>query len=237
MSTSKKAAPSRTKAAKAKAPAPSATEVVAWLRKKGTKATRDGMARYALPSEKAFGVPVGVMRAEAKRIGRNQELAEALWEQEWYEARMMAVFVGEGEKLSSTLMDRWCKDFDNWGITDTACFSLFDQSPLAWKKAAQWAGKKDEFVKRAGFALLASLGAHDRESPDARFIATLPLFEKAATDERNFVKKGVSWALRSIGRRRPAVEAAAAKLARKLVASKDPTAVWIGKDALRQFNR
>lgn len=219
------------------APTVTADDVVAWLRKQGTKKTRDAMPRYALPAEKAFGVAVGVMRKEAKRIGRNHELALALWQHDWYEARMMAAFLGEPEKLTSAQMDRWCKDFDNWGITDTVCFHLFDLSPLAWEKVPKWAGKKDEWVRRAGFALLASLGAHDKASPDARFIAALPLIEKAATDDRNFVRKGVSWALRSIGRRRPGVKAAAAKLAKKLAASEDAAARTTGKEAVRQFGK
>lgn len=227
--------PIKKKPAAAVAPQLTAEQVIDWLRAKGTKATRDGMARYALPSENAFGVAVGVMQKEAKRIGRNHELAMALWECHWYEARMMATFLGDPEKLTAAQMDRWAKDFDNWGITDTACFHLFDRSPHAWEKVTQWARRREEFVRRAGFALLASLAAHDRVAEDALFIAALPLIERASTDERNFVKKGVNWALRSVGRRRPRVQAAALKLARRLAASDDPTARWIGSDAVRKL--
>ena len=112
--------------------------VVASLKLLATKATRDGMARYGLPSDKAFGVPVGVMQKLAKSLGRNHELAAELWETGWYEARMLAAFVDEPERVTAAQMDRWCKDFDNWGIVDTVCFHLFDRTAHAWQKITPW---------------------------------------------------------------------------------------------------
>ena len=209
---------------------------VAWLKRHATKATLEGMARYAIPSDHAFGVSMANIQQLARRLGRNQALAAALWETGWYEARTLAAYVGEPDRLTSTQMDRWCRDFDNWAICDTLCFALFDRSPHAWKKVALWAGRRDEYAKRAGFALLASLALHDRDAADAQFIEGLSLIEREAGDERNFVKKGVSWALRSIGRRRsPKLKAAALATATRLAQSPDPTARWIGKDALRDF--
>jgi 3-methyladenine DNA glycosylase AlkD len=134
-------------------------------------------------------------------------------------------------------MDRWCRDFDNWGICDTVCFCLFDRTPHAWAKIAKWSGSREEFVKRAAFALLASLALHDKTTADGPFLASLPLIERAAADERNFVKKGVSWALRGVGRRSPALKAAAVTVAGRLAASTEPAARWVGKDALRDLNR
>lgn len=214
-----------------------ATAAVAELKRLGTKKTRDGMARYAIPSDNAFGVMVGQIRELAKRLGRNHELAQALWDSGWYEARMLATFVDEPALVTPAQMDRWCKDFDNWAICDTACFHLFDKTPHAFKKVSQWAKRKDEFVKRGAFALLASLALHDKKSDDASFLKCLPLIEQAATDDRNFVKKGVSWALRGIGHRSPALKASALALSERLAASTDSTARWIGKDALRDLKR
>jgi len=214
---------------------PTADDVVAWLRRNGKKATRDGMARYALPSDNAFGVSVGAMRAQAKKLGKDHDLAAALWDTGWYEARMMATFVDDPAKVTPAQMERWCKDFDSWGITDTACFALFARSPHAWDKVWRWATRRDEMVRRAAFALLASLVLHDKRAPDERFVESLELVERAASDDRNFVKKAVSWALRTVGKRSPTLYAAAVALSRKLAASPDATPRWLGKDALRDL--
>jgi 3-methyladenine DNA glycosylase AlkD len=195
------------------------------------------MARYGLPSDRAFGVPVGTIRRLARQLGRDHELAAALWESGWYEARMLATFVDDPARVTATQMDRWCRDFDNWGICDTACFHLFDRTPHAWRKARQWASRREEFVRRAAFALLACLALHDREAPDTAFARILPLIERAATDERNFVMKGVSWALRAIGSRSHALHQAAIALARPLSESPHAAARWVGKDALRDLTR
>jgi 3-methyladenine DNA glycosylase AlkD len=133
-------------------------------------------------------------------------------------------------------MDRWCRDFDSWGICDALCFHLFDKTPHAWKKIAKWSDARAEFVKRASFALLASVALHDKEAPDKLFLDSLPLIERAANDGRNFVKKAVSWALRGIGKRNPALHAAAFKLSQRLTNSPDPAARWIGRDALRDLS-
>jgi 3-methyladenine DNA glycosylase AlkD len=208
---------------------------VASLKRLASKKTRDGMARYGLPSDKALGVPVGKIQQLAKRLGRSHELAQALWETGWYEARMLAAYVDEPERVTPAQMDRWCRDFDNWGIVDTVCFALFDRTPHAWGKVREWAGLKDEFGKRAAFALLACLAVHDKQAGDAPFVKCLPLVERGAQDERNFVKKGVSWALRTTGRRSAALNAASVKLARRLAASESKAAQWVGRVALKEL--
>jgi len=210
-------------------------DVLAWLERTGTEATREGMARYAIPSDRAFGVPVGVLRQHAGRLGRSHALAAALWDSGYYEARLLATFVDDPAQVTAAQMERWCGAFDSWAVCDTACFSLFDRTPHAWSKVEAWAGRREEFVKRAAFALLASLTVHDKKADDARFLAGLDLIERAATDERNFVKKAVNWALRSIGKRNAALHVAATELARRLASSGDRTAAWIGKDALREL--
>ena len=214
-----------------------ARAIVASLRRLGSRRNRDGMARYAIPSHRAFGVRMSRVQAIAKRHGRDHALALALWETGWHEARYFAAFVAEPDRLTPSQMDRWCRDFDNWAVCDTACFHLFDRSPHAFRKVALWARRKEEFVRRAAFALLASLALHDRETGDAAFRRCLPLIERAASDPRNFVKKGVSWALRGVGRRSRGLHAASLAVARRLAASSDAAERWVGRDALRDLTR
>ena len=211
--------------------------VLAWLERRGSKRNRDGMARYGIVAEKAYGVSVGDLRDLGKRLGRNHELALALWDTGVYEARMLAPFVDEPERVTPAQMDRWCRDFDNWAICDALCFHLFDKTPYAFRKVEQWAKRKPEFEKRAAFALLASLAGHDKKASDDAFLRCLPLVERAAEDERNFVKKGVSWALRGIGHRNRALHSAAVAVAERLAASTEAAARWVGKDTLRDLHR
>jgi len=216
---------------------PRLREALDLLERAGDRRTREGYARYGIVAPKSLGVPMAKIQAIAKRLGTDHALALALWETEWYEARLLCAFVADAQLLTAPQMERWTKDFDNWGVCDTLCFKLYDRSPHAWKKLAPWAKKKDEFVRRAAFALLASLALHDKAAKDDAFVKTLPLIEQAATDERNFVKKGVSWALRSVGRRNAALRARSVALAKRLAACDDPAPRWIGKDALRELIR
>jgi 3-methyladenine DNA glycosylase AlkD len=211
------------------------SESLAWLERRGTKRNREGLARYAITAPKVFGVSVAMIRQLGKQLGRDHKLALALWETGWYEARMLTAFVAEPDRVTPTQMDRWARDFDNWAICDTLCFHLFDRTPHAWKKVEQWSRRREEFVKRAAFALLASLALHDKEAPDAPFARSLRLVEHGATDDRNFVKKAVSWALRSVGRRNRALHTPAIDVARRLTESDAPAARWVGKDALREL--
>lgn len=210
-------------------------EVLRWLERRGTRRNREGMARYGIVADKVFGVSVSSLRQLGTRLGRNHELAAALWETGWYEARLLTSFVDEPARVTAAQMDRWARDFENWAICDTVCFHLFDRTPHAWRKVEQWSRRRDEFVKRAAFALLASLALHDKQAADQPFVRSLRLVERAATDERNFVKKGVSWALRSIGRRNRRLNTAAIAAAHRLVDSASAAARWVGRDALREL--
>ena len=207
-----------------------------WLRQHSSKATLAGMARYGLPSDRALGVTMAHMLQLSKRIGRNRALAAALWDTGVYEARMVAAMIDDPAQVTAAQMDRWCRDFDNWGICDTVCFKLFDRAPHAWAKVVQWSGKRDEFGKRAAFALLWGLSVHDKQASDARFIEGLRLIERAATDERHFVMKAVNMALRATGKRNRALNTAAVGVARRLAGSSSAAAQWIGKDALRELS-
>jgi 3-methyladenine DNA glycosylase AlkD len=180
-------------------------------------------------------VSVGTLKKLAGKLGRDHELADELWKSGWYEARMLAAFVDEPGRVTPAQMDRWCRDFDNWAVCDHACFHLFDRTPHAWGKVAKWARLRGEFQKRAAFALLWGLTVHDRAAGDERFVAGLKLVEHGATDGRNFVKKAVNMALRATGKRNAALNTAAVAVAGRLASSDDPTARWVGKDALREL--
>lgn len=210
-------------------------QALTWLKRHSSRRNREGMARYAIPSDHALGVSVANIRVLAKRLGRNHELAAALWDTGVYEARMLTSFVDEPARVTPAQMDRWCRDFDNWAICDTLCFHLFDRTPHAWQKVAQWSNRREEFVKRAAFALLWGLTVHDKHAGDAAFAEGLRFIERAATDERNFVKKAVNMALRATGKRNPALNAAAVAVARRLADSPEAAARWVGKDALREL--
>jgi 3-methyladenine DNA glycosylase AlkD len=214
-----------------------AAAAVASLKKLSTKKDFDNLKRFGIVTRKGLGVSMANIQRVARPIGRDHGLAEALWKTGWYEARMLASLVDEPEKVTAAQMDRWCRDFDNWGICDTVCFKLFDQTPHAFAKITKWSASNEEFVKRGAFALLASVALHDKSSADGVFLRMLPLIERAATDERNFVKKGVSWALRGIGHRSPRLHGAALELANQLAASPDPTSRWIGRDAVKDLKR
>lgn len=210
-------------------------DVVRELRRLSTQQTKDGMARYGIPSDKAFGVPVGVIRKLAERLGKSHRLAEELWRAGHYEARLLATFVDDPELVTEAQMDRWCRDFDSWAICDTACFALFDRTPHALGRVRAWSKSDREFVKRAAFALLASLTVHAKDVSEAQLLRCLPLIEAAAADERHFVKKAVNWALRSLGKKSPALHREAVALAERLAAATAPAPRWVGKDALREL--
>ncbi len=193
------------------------------------------MLRYGIPNDHALGVRMGDIQKLGKQLGRDHALTLELWDSGVYEARMLCAYVDELDKVTPARMDAQARDFDNWAICDTLCFALWVRSPHALAKIEKWAARREEFVKRAAFALLACVALKNRDVEDAAFLKALKLIEKAAGDERNFVKKAVSWALRGVGERNLKLNKAAVALAKKLGDSKDPTPRWIGKDALRQL--
>jgi 3-methyladenine DNA glycosylase AlkD len=224
-------------AAKAGPPRTTKDDVLRWLEKTGTKAEIEAQKRYGIAARRPYGVRVGVMMAYAKKVGRDHDLAAQLWAAGRYEARMLACMIDDPALVTPKQMDAWARDFDNWGICDTVCFKLFDYTDHAFARAKKWSQSPREFVKRAGFALMAGQVARNRALSDEKFLEFFPLIEKGAEDERNFVMKGVNWALRRIGGRSPKLHKAALALAAKLAASKSPSARWVGKDALRDLSR
>lgn len=211
-------------------------QAVAALKACASEATRAGMARYAIPNDKAFGVSMRDVQSVAKRYRYDHALAQALWQTGLYDARMLACYIDDPALVDAAQMERWMRSVDNWAHCDTPCFVLFDRTPHAWKKVDAWAGRRSEFVRRGAFALLASLTVHDRQAGDDAFLRGLQHIEAAAGDGRNFVRKAVNWALRSIGKRNAALHAAAVTVAQRLAAQDEATPRWIGKDALRELN-
>ncbi|MET0552496.1 MAG: DNA alkylation repair protein [Vicinamibacteria bacterium] len=208
-------------------------ETMRWLERTGTARQKAELARYGIDAPRAFGVSVGALLRYAKSRPKDHALAAALWKTGRYEARLLAAMLDDPARVTRRQMDAWARAFDNWGVCDTVVWHLFDHTPFAWEKARSYAASKQEFVKRAGFAMMAGRVARDRTSPDRPFLELLPLVERGAADDRHFVKKGVNWALRRLGGHSPALHAAAVALAKRLAASPDPAPRWIGADALR----
>jgi 3-methyladenine DNA glycosylase AlkD len=220
-----------------KAAAPDVNSIVAELKRNGSPAFKADMAkRYGIVTKaEVYGTTVATLRAMAKKIGYDHALAEQLWATGIHDARMLATMVDDPADVTPAQMERWVKDMDNWGIVDTACFHYWDRTPFAFDKIEKWSKAKDEFVKRAAFALLASCALH-KQGTDEQFLRGLELIEREASDPRNFVKKGANWALRAIGgKKSPKLRAAARALAKRLAESSDATERWNGKDALRAF--
>lgn len=210
-------------------------DVLRWLGRRGSRRNREGMERYGIRSTKHFGVSMATMRPLVKRLGRHHALALALWETGWLEARTVAALVDEPDQVTRAQIAAWARDFDNWAVCDGVCCHLFVYTPFAWPTVTRWSSRRAEFVRRGAFAMLAALAVHDRHADDQRFVAAMALIEAAADDERNFVKKAVNWALRQIGKRNQALNAHAIALARRLIVRPEPSARWIGRDALREL--
>ena len=212
-------------------------DCLAMLKKLSSSRTLEEMGpRYGIHTKKAFGVSMANMKSVAKKLGQDHELALALWETGWYEARMVACMVDDPAQVTSAQMDAWCNDFDNWGICDTVCFKLFDQVPGALGKVRKWAKREEEFVRRGAFALLACVALHDKKLGNEDFKEGLELIVVAASDERNFVKKGVVWALRGIGSRNAEMRQEALMVAERLLEASSSASRWVGKTALKELS-
>jgi 3-methyladenine DNA glycosylase AlkD len=212
-----------------------AENALAALKRRASKATLDSMARFAIPTDHALGVGMKDIQMVARQIGRDHALAASLWKTGVYEMRLLAAYVAEPARVTPAQMDRWCRDFDNWGICDTVCFVLFDKTPHAWSKVTAWAGRRPEFEKRAAFALLWALTVHHKTADDESFLEGLALIRRAADDERHFVKKAVNMALRATGKRNAVLNRAALDVATELAASSSAAAAWVGRDAIREL--
>ncbi len=210
-------------------------DLLATLRSLGSAENAAGMARYGIVTREVLGVSAPQMRALARQVGKDHELAARLWAADILETRLLACLVEDPAQVTEAQMDRWVGEFDNWAICDGCCLHLLRKTPWAYAKAVEYSGEEREFVKRAGFVLMATLAVHGKREPDATFAGFLPIIEREANDPRNFVKKAVNWALRQIGKRSRELHEPALALARKLAASENRTERWVGKDAVREL--
>jgi len=194
-----------------------------------------GMARYGISPQNTLGVSVPALRKMAREIGRSHGLAQELWSSGVHEARILASMIDDPRLVTEEQMERWVADFDSWDVCDQCCGNLFDKTDIAYRKAVEWAARDEEFVKRAGFALMAWLAFHDKRAPDQAFLAFLPVIKRESVDGRNFVRKAVNWALRHIGKRNAALNIMAIQAAKEIQAAGSKPGRWIAADALREL--
>lgn len=214
-----------------------AAHIIAELESLGTPRNIEGMRRFKVFTSKAFGVPMPQLRALAKRCGPNLSVAQQLWASGWHEARIIATLIAPISEIDEILINKWVEDLDSWAICDAFTANLVRHTSFAWPKTAEWAKREEEFVKRAAFSLIAGLAISDKTSPDTRFLRLFPLIKRGSTDDRDFVKKSVSWALRQIGKRNPPLRGAAIAVAREIKLLDTKSARCIASDVLRELER
>jgi 3-methyladenine DNA glycosylase AlkD len=210
-------------------------QAVDLLKSLGDPKAVEGMARFGIQSSNSFGVSVPKLRNLAREVGRDHQLALKLWETGLHDARLLATIVDDPEQVTIDQMDKWARDFDSWDIVDGCCGNLFDKTPFAVAKAKEWCKREEEFVKRAGFVLIAELAVHDKQAKDKLFMDFLPLIIGGASDKRNFVKKAVNWALRQIGKRNLKLNRVAVSTSLKIQKMESGAAKWVASDALREL--
>lgn len=213
----------------------SVEHVMTELGRRASPKAVDGMARFGIQTGKALGVSIPQLRDVAKKVGKSHNLAQELWETGIHEARILASMIDDPAKVSEIQMEKWADDFDSWDVVDGCCGNLFDKTDLAVRKAHEWSKRKEEYVKRAGFVLMAEMAVHDKKASDKTFLDFLPVIAREASDERNFVKKAVNWALRQIGKRNAGLNAAAIKTCAVIRRDGTGSARWIAADAFREL--
>ncbi|KYK24268.1 DNA alkylation repair protein [Thermoplasmatales archaeon SM1-50] len=212
-------------------------KIIQKLKSLANQENLNGMARYGINPHNNLGISIYQLRSLAKEIGTNHTLALKLWDSGIHDARLLACFIDDPQKVTRDQMDTWAKDFDSWDICDQACTSLFDLSPYAVEKVHQWAREEKEFVKRAAFCLIAGLAVHNKKANDRMFEDLLPLPITHAVDDRNYVKKAVNWALRNIGKRNLFLNKKALIVAYEIQKINTRSARWITSDAIRELKK
>ena len=194
-----------------------------------------GMARFGINPKNTYGISVVHLRKLAKRAGKDHLLAQQLWASGIHEARILASMVDDAGQVTESQLEGWVREFDSWDVCDQCCGNLFDKTPYAYRKALQWSKRRDEFVKRAGFVLMAELAVHDKRARNAAFEQFLPVIRRESSDPRNFVRKAVSWALRGIGKRNRYLNTRAIETARAILPMDSRAARWVAADTLREL--
>jgi len=211
------------------------SDILTRLKSLGNPKAAEGMARFGITAEKIFGVSIPDMRKLAKEIGKNHELALRLWEENVRETRILASMIDDPEQVTEQQMGKWVQDFDSWEVCDQCIMDLFGKTSFAWDKAVEWSSKESEFVKRAGFAMMARLAVSDKNALDEQFVLFFPIIKRESNDGRNFVRKAVNWALRQIGKRNLALNKKAVRVAEDIHKMDSKSAKWIASDALREL--
>ena len=195
----------------------------------------EGMARFGINPENTFGVSIPNLRKMAKETGRDRALAQQLWTSAIHEARILASMIDDPKTVTEEQMERWVKDFDSWDVCDQCCMNLFEKTKFAYQKAVEWSSNDKEFIKRTGFVLMARLAVSDKKADDKQFEPFLPIIKREASDNRNFVKKAVNWALRQIGKRNLNLNRKAIETAKEIQEIASKSARWVASDALREL--
>jgi len=210
-------------------------EIIEQLKSLSDPKAVEGMARFGINPKGTLGVSIPNLRKIAKTAGKDHEIASQLWKSGIHEARLLSGFIDDPALVTLEQMEKWVSDFDSWDICDQVCSNLFDKTPFAYKKAIEWAGRQEEFVKRAGFVLMAALAVHDKAAGDSEFKRFLSVIKREASDGRNFVKKAVNWALRQIGKRNARLNGLAVKTAAEIQKLQSRSARWIAADTIREL--
>jgi len=210
-------------------------DIIRELRKRADPRNAAGMERFGIKGRNILGVNIPVLRAIARSHRGDHGLALRLWKTDIHEARLLAGFIEDPDRVTGRQMESWVRDFDSWDICDGVCCNAFDKTPFAYIKASEWTRRKEEYVKRAGFVLMAALAVHDKKAPDAVFLRFFPIIRRGAADERKFVKKAVNWALRQIGKRNLCLNRMAVKVAKDISGLDSKAARWVASGALREL--
>jgi 3-methyladenine DNA glycosylase AlkD len=210
-------------------------ELIARLKAMENPANVAGMVRFGISSNNTLGISVVTLRKIAREVGKDHALALKLWSSGIHEARILACFIADPKKVTPALMNRWVKDFDSWDVCDQCCMNLFDKTPYAYEKVKEWSQRKEEFVRRAAFALMAGLAIHDKKASNENFQRLFPIIHTASIDSRNYVKKAVNWALRQIGKRNAFLHREALRTANQIAKIDSSSARWVAADAIREL--
>lgn len=211
------------------------TEIIDFFESNADEENLRTMNRLKVGSDRKYGIRMPVLRKLAREIGPNHELALELWNHGYHESRLLATLIEEPDKVGEAQLERWVNDFDAWDLCDQACINLLVRMPLAIEMIPLWAESEREFVKRTAFSLIAVIAVHDKTSDDSYFEGFFPLIKKASCDERNFVKKSVNWAIRSIGKKNTDLNRKAIELCNEMLGYDSKPARWISRNALREL--
>lgn len=210
-------------------------EIIQKLEEYAAPLAKEGMARFGIKTEYALGVSIPNLRKIAKENDKDNQLAIKLWKTKIHEARILATMIADSKLVTEKQMESWVKDFNSWDLCDQCCGNLFDKTKFAYRKAIKWSSDRREFIKRAGFVMMACLAVHDKNAGDKEFLRFLPIIKREANDNRNFVKKAVNWALRQIGKRNVNLHKMAIKTAKEIQKLDSRSAKWIASDAIREL--